>query len=92
MADALLDAGAAVGADLPVGVERAVARGADVADLRVAVGAHDEVLVDGRAALGADAVVGQLVLAKRDVEVLLLAVNEVGARTQDHVGEKASSK
>ena len=62
---------------------------ADVADLGVADRADDEVAIDRGAALGADAVVGQLVLAKGDVEVLLLAVDEVGARTQDDVGKKA---
>ena len=85
----LLDAGAAVGAHLPVRVERAVAGGADVADLRVADRADNEVAVDGGAALGADAVVAELVLAQGDVEVLLLAVDEVGARAQDDVGEQA---
>ena len=61
----------------------------DVADLRVADGADHKVTVDGSAALGADAVVGELVLAQGDVQVLLLAVDEVGARAQDDVGEQA---
>ena len=62
---------------------------ADVADLGVADRAHDEVAVDRRAALGADAVVRQLVLAQGDVQVLLLAVHQVAGRTQDDIGEQA---
>ena len=64
--------GAAVGADLPVSVERTVAVGADVAHLRVAHGADDEVAVDRRAAGRAGAVVLQLVLAQGDLELLLV--------------------
>ena len=44
-----------------------MAGGADVADLRVADGADNKVTVDGGAALGANAVVGELVLAQGDV-------------------------
>ena len=66
-----------------------MAGGADVAHLRVADRADHEVAVDGGAALGADAVVAELVLAQGDVKVLLLAVDEVGARPQDDVGEQA---
>ena len=79
----LLDARTAVRAHLPVGVERTVARGADVPHLRVADGAHHKVAVDGSTALGADAVVRKLVLTKSNVKVLLLTVDEVGAGTQD---------
>ena len=61
--DALLDASSAVGADLPVRVERAMAAGAHVANLGVAHGADDKVLLDGGAALGAGAVLGKLALA-----------------------------
>ena len=53
----LLDAGTAVGTDLPVCIQRPVTGGADVSHLRVADGAHDEVAIDGRTALGADTVV-----------------------------------
>lgn len=61
--DALLDASPAVGADLPVRIERAMAAGADVANLGIAHRADDEVLLDGSAALRAGAVLGKLALA-----------------------------
>ena len=88
----LLDAGAAVRADLPVGIEWSVTGRADVAHLRVADGTDHEVAVDGGAALGADAVVRELVLAQGNVEVLLLTVDEVGARAQDNVREDAHNR
>ena len=61
--DALLDASSAVGADLPVRVERAMAAGAHVANLGIAHRAHDKVLLDGGTALRAGAVLGKLTLA-----------------------------
>lgn len=51
--DALLDASSAVGADLPVRIERAMAAGAHVANLGIAHRADNEVFLDGRAALRA---------------------------------------
>lgn len=76
----LADVGAAYGQTCHSRVERAVAVGAHIADLRVAHGAHDEVAVDGRAAVGAGAVVLQLVLAQGDLELLLVAVDSVRRR------------
>jgi len=90
--DALLDASSAVGADLPVRIERAMAAGADVANLGIAHRADDEVLLDGRAALGAGAVLGKLALAQGHVQLLLLAVGRVGVRTQDQVGDEAHKR
>jgi hypothetical protein len=66
-----------------------MAGGTDVSHLGVAHGADHEVTVDGTAALGADAIMGELVLTECNIEVLLLAVDEVGTRTQDNVGEDA---
>ena len=80
---------AAVRADLPVRVERPVAARADVAHLGVANRAHHEVLLDGAAAMRAGAVLGKLALAQSHVELLLLAVGEVGVRPQDVVCDKA---
>lgn len=79
--DALLDASSAVGADLPVRIERAMTAGADIANLGIAHRADDEVLLDGRAALRAGAVLGKLALAQGHVQLLLLAVGRVGVRT-----------
>lgn len=62
--DALLNASSAVGADLPVRVERTMAAGAHIANLGVAHGADDKVLLDGGAALRAGAVLGKLALAQ----------------------------
>lgn len=76
--DALLDASSAVGADLPVRVERTMATGAHVTNLGVAHRANDKVLLDGRAALRAGAVLGKLALAQGHVQLLLLAVGRVG--------------
>lgn len=90
--DALLDASSAVGADLPVRIERAMAAGADIANLGVAHRADDEVLLDGRAALRAGAVLGKLALAQGHVQLLLLAVGRVGVRTQDQVGDEAHKR
>lgn len=90
--DALLDASSAVGADLPVRIERAMAAGADVANLGVAHRADDEVLLDGRAALRAGAVLGKLALAQGHVQLLLLAVRRVGVRAQDQVGDEAHKR
>lgn len=87
--DALLDASSAVGADLPVRIERAMAAGAHVANLGVAHRADDKVLLDGRAALRAGAVLGKLALAQGHVQLLLLAVGRVGVRAQDQVGNEA---
>lgn len=87
--DALLDASSAVGADLPVRIERAMAAGADVANLGIAHRADDEVLLDGRAALRAGAVLGKLALAQSHVQLLLLAVGRVGVRAQNQVGDEA---
>lgn len=87
--DALLDASSAVGADLPVRIERAMAAGADIANLGIAHRADDEVLLDGRAALRAGAVLGKLTLAQGHVQLLLLAVGRVGVRAQDQVGNEA---
>lgn len=90
--DALLDASSAVGADLPVRIERAMAAGAYVANLGIAHRADDEVLLDGRAALRAGAVLGKLALAQGHVQLLLLAVRRVGVRTQDQVGNEAHKR
>lgn len=90
--DALLDASSAVGADLPVRIERAMAAGADVANLGIAHGADDEVLLDGRATLRAGAVLGKLALAQGHVQLLLLAVGRVGVRAQDQVGDEAHKR
>ena len=90
--DALLDASSAVGADLPVRVERAMAAGAHVANLGVAHRADDKVLLDGRAALRAGAVLGKLALAQGHVQLLLLAVGRVGVRAQDQVGDEAHKR
>ena len=87
--DALLDASSAVGADLPVRIERAMTAGAYVANLGIAHRADDEVLLDGRAALRAGAVLGKLALAQGHVQLLLLAVGRVGVRAQDQVGNEA---
>lgn len=90
--DALLNASSAVGADLPVRVERAMAAGAHVANLGVAHWADDKVLLDGGAALRAGAVLGKLALAQGHVQLLLLAVGRVGVRTQDQVGDEAHKR
>ena len=90
--DALLDASSAVGADLPVRIERAMAAGAYVANLGVAHRADDEVLLDGCAALRAGAVLGKLALAQGHVQLLLLAVGRVGVRAQDQVGDEAHKR
>ena len=90
--DALLDASSAVGADLPVRIERAMAAGAHVANLGIAHRADDEVLLDGRAALRAGAVLGKLTLAQGHVQLLLLAVGRVGVRAQDQVGDEAHKR
>ena len=90
--DALLDASSAVGADLPVRIERAMAAGADVANLGVTHRADDEVLLDGCAALRAGAVLGKLALAQGHVQLLLLAVGRVGVRAQDQVGNEAHKR
>lgn len=87
--DALLDASSAVGADLPMRIERTMAAGADVANLGIAHRADDEVLLDGRAALRAGAVLGKLALAQGHVQLLLLAVGRVGMRAQNQVGDEA---
>ena len=87
--DALLDASSAVGADLPVRIERAMAAGADVANLGIAHRADHKVLLDGRAALRAGAVLGKLALAQGHVQLLLLAVGRVGVRAQNQVGDEA---
>lgn len=87
--DALLDASSAVGADLPVRIERAMAAGAHVANLGIAHRADDEVLLDGRAALRAGAVLGKLALAQGHVQLLLLAVGRIGVRAQNQVGNEA---
>ena len=90
--DALLNASSAVGADLPVRIERAMAAGAYVANLGVAHRADDEVLLDGRAALRAGAVLGKLALAQGHVQLLLLAVGRVGVRAQDQVGDETHKR
>lgn len=90
--DALLDASSAVGAYLPVRIERAMAAGTDVANLGIAHRADDEVLLDGRAALRAGAVLGKLALAQGHVQLLLLAVGRIGVRTQDQVGNEAHKR
>lgn len=90
--DALLDASSAVGADLPVRIERAMAAGADVANLGVAHRADHKVLLDGRAALRAGAVLGKLALAQGHVQLLLLAVGRVGVRAQDQIGNEAHKR
>ncbi len=90
--DALLDASSAVRADLPVRIERAMAAGAHVANLGIAHRADDEVLLDGRAALWAGAVLGKLALAQGHVQFLLLAVGRVGVRAQDQVGDEANKR
>lgn len=90
--DALLDASSAVGADLPVRVERAMAAGAYVANLGVAHRADDEVLLDGGAALRTGAVLGKLALAQGHVKLLLLAVGRVGVRAQDQVSDEAHKR
>lgn len=90
--DALLDASSAVGADLPVRVERAMAAGAHVANLGVAHGADHKVLLDGGAALGAGAVLGKLALAQGHVQLLLFTVGRVGMRAQDQVGDEAHKR
>lgn len=87
--DALLDASSAVGADLPVRIERAMAAGAHVANLGVAHRADHKVLLDGRTALRAGAVLGKLTLAQGHVQLLLLAVGRIGVRAQDQVGNEA---
>ena len=87
--DALLNASSAVGADLPVRIERAMAAGAYVANLGVAHRADDKVLLDGGAALRAGAVLGKLALAQSHVQLLLLTVGRVGVRAQDQVGNEA---
>ena len=90
--DALLDASSAVGADLPVRVERAMAAGAHIANLGVAHRAHDKVLLDGRAALRAGTVLSKLALTQGHVQLLLLAVGRVGMRTQDQIGDEAHKR
>ena len=89
--DALLDASSAVGADLPVRVERAMAAGANVANLGVAHGADHKVLLDGGAALRAGAVLGKLALAQGHVQLLLLAVGRIGVRAQDQVAMRPTN-
>lgn len=90
--DALLNASSAVGADLPVRVERPMAAGAHVANLGVAHWADDKVLLDGGAALRAGAVLGKLALAQGHVQLLLLAVGRVGVRAQDQIGDEAHER
>ena len=90
--DALLDASSAVGADLPVRIERAMAAGAHVANLGVAHWADDKVLLDRGAALRAGAILGKLALAQGHVQLLLLAVGRVGVRTQDQIGDEAHKR
>lgn len=90
--DALLDASSAVGADLPVRIERAMAAGTYVANLGIAHRADDEVPLDGRAALRAGAVLGKLALAQGHVQLLLLAVGRIGVRAQDQVGNEAHKR
>lgn len=90
--DALLDASSAVGADLPVCVERAMAAGAHVANLGIAHGADHKVFLDGGATLRAGAVLGKLALAQGHVQLLLLAVGRVGMRAQDQVGDEAHER
>ena len=90
--DALLDTSSAVGADLPVRIERAMAAGADVANLGIAHRADHKVFLDGRAALRAGAVLGKLALAQGHVQLLLLAVGRVGVRAQDQVGNEAHKR
>ena len=90
--DALLNASSAVGANLPVRVERAMAAGAHVTNLGVAHGAHDKILLDGGAALRAGAVLGKLALAQGHVKLLLLAVGRVGVRAQDQIGDEAHKR
>ena len=90
--DALLNASSAVGADLPVRVERTMAAGAHVANLGVAHGADNKVLLDGGAALRAGAVLGKLALAQGHVQLLLLAVGRIGVRTKDQVGDETHKR
>ena len=73
-------------------LERLLAGGAYVANLRVADGAHDKVLLDGGTAIGAVAVLGKLTLAKSHLELLLLAIGGVHAGTHDQVGDQTDKR
>ena len=69
-----------------------MAVGADVANLRVAHRADDEIAVDGRATRGTGAVVLQLVLAQGDLELLLVAIDGERRGAQDEVGDEADER
>ena len=69
-----------------------MAAGADVAHLGVAHGAHDKILLDGAAALGAAAVLGKLALAQGHVELLLFAICHVGIGAQHQVSDEAHER
>jgi hypothetical protein len=65
---------------------------ANVSNLRIADWAHDKIAVDWSGALRANAVVRQLVLTKGNIKVLLLAVNEVAAWTQNNVRKQTNNR
>ena len=65
---------------------------ANVSNLRIADWAHDKIAVNWSGALRADAVVRQLVLTKGNIKVLLLAVNEVAAWTQNNVCKQTNNR
>lgn len=88
----LLNVRTAVRANLPVGIKRTLARRAHVAHLRVAHRAHHKVLLDGRAAVGARAVLGKLTLTQGHVELLLLTIRAIAMRTKGEVGDEPQER
>ena len=69
-----------------------MAAGAYVANLRIADGADHEVLLDRCAAFRAGAVLGELTLAEGDIELLLLAVGEVGVGAQHDIAHESGDR
>ena len=82
----------AIRAYLPMRVERTTAGRTDIAHLGVAHGADDKVLLDRSATLRAGAILSQLTLAQRHVELLLLAIGEIGVGAKRQIGNKASKR
>src|SRR5262249_28068026 len=83
----------AVRADLPGRVERAVAGGARLAELRRADRADEVVRPDRRAAHGAVLLVlAEAPLDRLDLELALVDVGEVLRRPEQHVDERAEER
>src|SRR5207248_9827484 len=86
----VLDRGFAVRADLPQRLERPVAVGARLAQLRRTHRAHEEVLLHLGAADGAmEIAVPEALLDRLDLELALADVLEVLGRAEEHVDHGA---